>query len=66
MTERTIKLTIDAGEKMCDGCEYKTAFHTGLIGEWHMVCDIFPDAKGEWAELNMKRPQECLQSEKRK
>ena len=61
--ERRIVLTIDAGKTHCDNCQFKRRFNTGLIGEWHMHCDIF-GTNGEWREQNMKRPKVCLRAEK--
>jgi hypothetical protein len=59
---RKIVLKINAGEKYCDDCEYLTYFSTGLIGEWHMRCDIF-DVPGPWRKHNMRRTKECLRAE---
>ena len=60
-----IAIKISAGKKMCDDCEYLTIFHTGLVGEFHPMCDIFDEVYGEWGERNMKRAKACLAAEKR-
>lgn len=60
----TIQLEINCHKKTCGFCEYKTMHHTGLAGEFHLRCDIFPLHTGEWGSHSMDRAAECLEAEK--
>ena len=59
-----IVIKISAGEKMCGECVYKTIFHTGLVDEFHPLCEIFKPYYGEWGARDMKRSRRCIRAEK--
>ena len=59
---KKIVLKIDAGKKMCTGCEYLAIFQTGLLHEFHPQCRIFY-VFGDWGKKNMQRAEECLIAE---
>ena len=62
---RRISIAIDAGEKMCGDCAYKTIFHTGLVDEFHPMCEIFKPYYGAWGARDMRRSRKCISAEKR-
>lgn len=61
----SIQIEIDCEEKLCGNCDYMTIHHTGLVGEYHPKCNIFPGHYGKWGSDNMKRSKECIASQKR-
>lgn len=60
---KKIFLHINAGDKNCGDCAYKTIFKTGLAGEFHPRCEIF-FVSGAWGKFDMPRCKECIASEK--
>ena len=59
---KKIVLKIDAGKKMCGGCEYLAIFQIGLKDEVRPQCRIFY-VFGGWGKKNMQRAEECLIAE---
>ena len=60
MAKTKILLEIDCDEKMCGKCQYKLSHSTGLVGEFHPVCDVFDGHYGEWGARDMKRARRCI------
>lgn len=60
-----IILTIDCADKTCGDCQYKRIFKTGLVGEFHPGCELFPGYYGRWGERDMKRSRQCIAAQKK-
>jgi len=65
MAKTKILLEIDCDEKMCGKCQYKLSHSTGLVGEFHPVCDVFDGHYGEWGARDMKRARRCIAAQKK-
>ena len=65
MAKTKILLEIDCDEKTCGKCQYKLSHSTGLVGEFHPICDVFDGHYGEWGARDMKRARRCIAAQKK-